>query len=113
LITNKFFDANRGLELFGPTAIGSQIHHGNQWYGNFAEYGGYISGTTPDLTAFKSQFIYDSDDEDPCILYPCPIGPEEVENYEWFKSQTGIGKTCIPTDPFDAPDEDTLASWIR
>jgi hypothetical protein len=110
---NTFEEAAIAFEIFGTAAIGDQYHNGNEWYGNYSVgYGGYIGGNDPIGTAINSKFYIDESDEDACVLYPCPIGPAEVDNHIWFEDQDSLAKSCISIDDPDNPIAGTLANLI-
>jgi hypothetical protein len=94
LSSNIINDASFGFDLYGPSRLGIQDQTGNQWTGDYNKYGAFISGINVESTAEFSRFLVDAFD-DGGIYKPDSIGPEEVENNEWFDHREGTAHTCF------------------
>src|SRR5690606_23752230 len=98
---NEFEDGNYGLYLVSPVFIGTQSHTANQWLGEYAEYGAYIEGDNPVVTADMSTFLVDPVDNTDFL--PGTIGPVSVDEDNWLQSQEGpLGYACIGNPPVPA-----------
>src|SRR5690606_25536667 len=116
LLTNRIMEAEVGFVQHGPAMMGVQVHHENQWVGDYSgqdEYGALISGPAEVTTAQMSQFIVNPMSSNTGTL-PDPIGPPSVLN-SWFDEQPGEGPSCNFDPPLVPvlPPVDSLDARIR
>lgn len=105
--SNFFGDANRGLEIYGPSRLGIQRHKGNQWLGEFDEWGAIVTGGDLYNTAEYSKFIVDASDLGG-IFIPDSYDPENL-----FVDQEGFAHTCVQETSQLNPNGIELSAFIR
>lgn len=86
--SNFFDDANVGLELLGPCRLGIQVHKGNQWPGDFDDWGAHVSGIDPVATAEYSRFFVNGSVLGGIFL------PPSYEPSILFQNNSGSALTC-------------------
>ncbi len=115
LNSNIIHDGSFGLYLLSPITMGTQQHQGNQWTGDYDEYGAYISDAYAEAieSALGSMFIIDSGDD--ADFLPPSIGPIAIEE-DWFIDTDDPGPQmhgCISSLPDPKAVADSVAKVIR
>jgi hypothetical protein len=107
LSSNFFGDANRGIEIYGPSRLGIQYQKGNQWIGEFNEWGAVVTGLDIENTADYSAFVVDVDDIIGTFI-PDSYDPENL-----FIDLDGLAHTCLQQRDQIIPTGIDLSAFIR
>lgn len=103
--SNYFGDANHGLEIYGPAMLGPQDSSGNQWLGEFDEWGAVVTGHDIINTAEQSVFIVDADGP--------PYLPDSYDPVELFFDFPGVPFACLMASPIINSTGIELSKFIR